>query len=116
MFTLMELVQPASIDEAYEILMKRKNNQIIGGSAFLRMGKKRIGTGIDLSNLNLNTRSDYVFLFSTFFTYKNNGDEEYLKMLFETLNGISAGSIVGSGSDYSKTNVKKYLEYISNLA
>jgi hypothetical protein len=37
-------------------------------------------------------------------------------MLFETLNGISAGSIVGSGSDYSKTNVKKYLEYISNLA
>ena len=55
MFTLMELVQPASIDEAYEILMKRKNNQIIGGSAFLRMGKKRIGTGIDLSNLNLNT-------------------------------------------------------------
>ena len=31
--------------------MKRKNNQIIGGSAFLRMGKKRIGTGIDLSNL-----------------------------------------------------------------
>ena len=40
MFTLMELVQPASIDEAYEILMKRKNNQIIGGSAFLRMGKK----------------------------------------------------------------------------
>ena len=63
MFTLMELVQPASIDEAYEILMKRKNNQIIGGSAFLRMGKKRIGTGIDLSNLNLNTieeNEDYI--------------------------------------------------------
>lgn len=67
------------------------------------------------TNLNLSTRSDYVFLFSTFFTYKNNGDEEYLKMLFETLNGISAGSIVGSGSDYSKTNVKKYLDYVSNL-
>ena len=68
------------------------------------------------TNLNLNTRSDYVFLFSIFFTYKNNSDEEYLKMLFETLNGISAGSIVGSGSDYSKTNIKKYLDYISNLA
>ena len=51
---LMELVQPSSLEEAYEILMKRKNNIVIGGSAFLRMGEKRIGTGIDLSNLNLN--------------------------------------------------------------
>ena len=47
MFTLMELVQPQSLEEAYEILMKRKNNIVIGGSAFLRMGEKRIGTGID---------------------------------------------------------------------
>ena len=63
MFTLMELVQPQSLEEAYEILIKRKNNIVIGGSAFLRMGEKRIGTGIDLSNLNLNLieeTSDYI--------------------------------------------------------
>ena len=63
MFTLMELVQPQSLEEAYEILMKRKNNIVIGGSAFLRMGEKRIGTGIDLSNLDLNLieeTSDYI--------------------------------------------------------
>lgn len=63
MFTLMELVQPTSLEEAYEILTKRKNNVVIGGSAFLRMGKKRIGTGIDLSGLNLNLieeSSDYI--------------------------------------------------------
>ena len=63
MFTLMELVQPTSLEEAYEILTKRKNNAVIGGSAFLRMGKKRIGTGIDLSGLNLNLieeSSDYI--------------------------------------------------------
>ena len=63
MFTLMELVQPTSLEEAYEILTKRKNNIVIGGSAFLRMGKKRIGTGIDLSALNLNLieeSSDYI--------------------------------------------------------
>ena len=30
MFTLMELVQPSSLEEAYEILMKRKNNIVIG--------------------------------------------------------------------------------------
>ena len=63
MLTLMELVQPTSLEEAYEILTKRKNNVVIGGSAFLRMGKKRIGTGIDLSALNLNLieeSSDYI--------------------------------------------------------
>lgn len=63
MFTLTELVQPQSLEEAYEILIKRKSNIVIGGSAFLRMGKKRIGTGIDLSNLNLNLieeTEDYV--------------------------------------------------------
>ena len=63
MFTLMELVQPQSLEEAYEILKKRKNNLVIGGSAFLRMGNKKIGTGIDLSQLNLNfieESSDYI--------------------------------------------------------
>ena len=56
MFTLTDIVQPNTLEEAYEILAKRRNNQVIGGSAFLRMGKKRIGTGIELSNLNL----DYI--------------------------------------------------------
>ena len=52
MFTLTDIVQPNTLEEAYSILTKRKNNQILGGTAFLRMGKKRIGTGIELSNLN----------------------------------------------------------------
>lgn len=56
MFTVMDIVQPNTVEEAYSILNKRKTNQVIGGSAFLRMGKKRIGTGIELSNLNL----DYI--------------------------------------------------------
>lgn len=56
MFTVIDIISPSSVEEAYEILKKRKTNQIIGGSAFLRMGKKRIGTGIELSNLDL----DYI--------------------------------------------------------
>ena len=56
MFTLADIVQPNTLEEAYSILVKRKNNQILGGTAFLRMGKKRIGTGIELSNLGL----DYI--------------------------------------------------------
>lgn len=54
MFTILDLVQPNTIKEAYKELMNKKNNTILGGCAFLRMGSKRIGTAIDLSRLNLN--------------------------------------------------------------
>lgn len=53
MFTMMNLVQPATLDEAYEILMKNKNNTILGGCGYLKMGSKKISTGIELSKLNL---------------------------------------------------------------
>ena len=54
MFTMMNLVQPATLEEAYEVLMKSKNNTILGGCGYLRMGSKRISTGIELTKLNLN--------------------------------------------------------------
>lgn len=54
MFTLINLVQPDTVEEAYRILTEKKNNTVLGGCAFLRMGSKRIGTGIELSKLNLN--------------------------------------------------------------
>lgn len=97
MFTLMELVQPASIDEAYEILMKRKNNQIIGGSAFLRMGKKRIGTGIDLSNLNLNTieeNEDYIEI-GAMTTLRDMETSPILNKYFNNIIPNSVSDIIG---------------------
>ena len=54
MFTLSHLVQPESLEAAYQILSDKRNNTILGGCAFLKMGSKRIGTAIDLSNLDLN--------------------------------------------------------------
>lgn len=56
MFTVLDVVQPDKLEEAYEILVNRRNNTILGGCAFLKMGSKRIGTGIDLSRLKL----DYI--------------------------------------------------------
>ncbi|TGE33603.1 FAD binding domain-containing protein [Desulfosporosinus sp. Sb-LF] len=53
MFTVLDLVQPNSLDEAYQVLSKKRNNTILGGCAFLKMGSKRIGTAIDLSDLKL---------------------------------------------------------------
>ncbi|MDP4126160.1 MAG: FAD binding domain-containing protein [Bacillota bacterium] len=54
MFTVKNIVQPESLDEAYQILCEKRNNTILGGCAFLKMGSKRIGTALDLSGLGLN--------------------------------------------------------------
>lgn len=54
MFTLLNLVQPETIDDAYNILMAKRNNTVLGGCAFLRLGSSKIGTGIELSKLNFN--------------------------------------------------------------
>ena len=64
------------------------------------------------NSIKLALRSTYVFIFSLFFTYKENFNENDLKILYEDLNNISASTIVGSGADYGTTNVKKYLNFI----
>jgi len=56
MFTLSDLAQPEKLETAYQILTDKRNNTLLGGCAFLKMGSKRIGTAIDLSNLKL----DYI--------------------------------------------------------
>ena len=48
MFTIREYAMPETLDEAYTILKSRKGNQILGGCAWLRLGKKRINIAIDL--------------------------------------------------------------------
>ena len=47
---------PETLDEAYTILKSRKGNQILGGCAWLRLGKKRINIAVDLTKCGL----DYI--------------------------------------------------------
>ena len=97
MFTLTDIVQPTTIEEAYAILMKRKNNQIIGGSAFLRMGKKRIGTGIELSNLNLDyikEDEDYVEI-GAMTTFRELETSDIIKNNFGDVLNHSVRDIIG---------------------
>ncbi|RVU54108.1 FAD-binding protein [Anaerosphaera multitolerans] len=54
MFQLNDYIKPDSIDEAYKLLQKSKNNVILGGNTFLKLSDKKYNIGIDLSNLNLN--------------------------------------------------------------
>ena len=53
MLTINNWLQPETIEEAYTVLTQNRNNALIGGCAFLKLGSKRIQTGIDLSRLNL---------------------------------------------------------------
>lgn len=113
MFTLIDIVQPESIEEAYSILMKRKNNTVIGGSAFLRMSRKRIGTGIELSKLNLDyikEDEEYVEIgaMTTFRTLEtspiiSNNFGEVLKDSVSNIIGIQFRNVVTVGATvYSK--------------
>lgn len=43
-----------SLEQGYERLMKDTNNVILGGTLWMKMGRKQYDTGIDLSNLGLN--------------------------------------------------------------
>ena len=47
---------PETMEEAYEKLTERRNNAVIGGGGYLKLGSKAIGTAVDLSNLKL----DYI--------------------------------------------------------
>lgn len=59
MFIIKEIYKPTSIEDAYNMLISQKNNTILGGTLFLRMGNKRINKGIDLSSLNLDYVKEY---------------------------------------------------------
>lgn len=55
MFTLKKYATVHSIEEAYELLHKNRNNIVLGGLMWLKMGTAHYHTGIDLSKLGLNT-------------------------------------------------------------
>lgn len=63
MLSMQVYTTPTSLEEAYDLLHSSRNNVILGGCAFLRLGKKKIGTGVDLKNLKLdyiNSNKEYI--------------------------------------------------------
>lgn len=53
MITIRNYIQPTSLEEAYTLLMKNRNNHILGGNLWVKMGEKTIMNAIDLSKLSL---------------------------------------------------------------
>ena len=52
MFSFQQYVLAESVDQAYE-LNQKKNNIVLGGTGWLKTGRKSYGTAIDLSGLGL---------------------------------------------------------------
>ncbi len=53
MLNMRDYAAPETLQEAWDIYNSSPSNTILGGCAYLRLGEKRIGTGIDLSGLGL---------------------------------------------------------------
>lgn len=96
MFTIDKYVVAESLEQAYE-LNKNRRNVVIGGMLWLKMGKKKIGTAIDLSALGLNSieEDEECFKIGCMCTLRDIEIHDGLKKHFNGLISKSVESIVG---------------------
>jgi len=96
MFTMDNLVVAQSLEEAY-VLNQRRSNVVLGGILWLKMGRKRIGTGIDLSALGLHTieETDQSFSIGCMCTLREVELHKGLNDSFQSLFRKAFGNIVG---------------------
>lgn len=63
MLKIRQYVRPETLEEAYELCLK-KNNRIIGGMLWLKMQNLSVNTAIDLQDLNLDTIEENEYEYS----------------------------------------------------
>ncbi|HCX63030.1 MAG TPA: molybdopterin dehydrogenase [Clostridiales bacterium] len=125
MFTIDKYVVAESLEEAYE-LNKSRRNAIIGGMLWLRMGRKKIRTAIDLSALNLNKieEDDESFKIGCMCTLRDLETHENLNKSFNNIFHKSLKHIVGvqmrnlatiGGSIYSRFGFSDILTALLSL-
>lgn len=92
MFTIKNYVVAESLEQAYELNQKR-NNVILGGTGWLKMGSRNIMTAIDLSNLGLDTieEDDESFKIGCMCTLRQLEVDEKLNSYFD---GVIAESLI----------------------
>ncbi|ABO51278.1 molybdopterin dehydrogenase, FAD-binding protein [Desulforamulus reducens MI-1] len=97
MFTIDHLVQPQTIEEAYQILHEHASNTVLGGSAYLRLGSKKIRTAIDLANLQLDSikEQDNQFVIGAMVTFRDLETHPALKTYFNGMLPQSVRNIIG---------------------
>lgn len=125
MFTIDKYVVAESLNQAYELNQNRRN-VIIGGMLWLKMGRKKIGTAIDLSNLNLDSieEDDDSFKIGAMCTLRDLETHFGLNNYFNNLLTKSVEHIVGvqmrnlatvGGSIYSRFGFSDILTTLLSL-
>ena len=97
MLSMKKYVAPESLQDAWSLYSTNPNNVILGGCAFLKMGKKKIATGIDLCNLGLEYIKEYddfieIGAMTKLRAFETNKD---IKKHFGTMLEKSVSNIVG---------------------
>lgn len=96
MILIRDYVVVSSLDEAHNLLQQRRSNTLLGGGAFLGLSSKKIGTAIDLSQLNLDfiLEEDKTIEIGAMTTFRQ---IETSPLLHEYFNGILPHSVTNIG-------------------
>ena len=95
--TIGEYVKPKSPQEAYDLLMSKKNSQLIGGGTYIHLGKKHIGLAIDLSDSEMEyiNETDTTIEIGAMTTFREIETNKILSKYFDNLLSRSVENIVG---------------------
>lgn len=98
MYTLRQYAQPDSLEEAYRLLTAARNNVILGGCMWVRLGKRAYGTGIDLSLLGLDqiTETDSTIEIGAMVSLRQVETSALLQEYFGSLFTDAVSGIVGT--------------------
>lgn len=98
MYTIRQFVRPDSVEEAYRTLTAAKNNTLLGGSMWLRLGHRAIGTAIDLSALGLDciAETDRTIEIGAMVSLRQLETSEVLRTWYGTLFCDAVSGIVGT--------------------
>lgn len=97
MATFGDYVKPKSIEEAYEIVGKKKPARVMGGGMYMRMGSRRIGLLVDLAEAGLdyiNETDDSVEI-GAMTTFRTMETSEVLNRCFDELIKDSVRDVIG---------------------
>lgn len=126
MITIKNYALPQKLEEAYSILNEKRNNVILGGCAFLRMGSKKIETAVDLSKLDLKyiNENDETIEIGAMTTFREIETSSILKKYFDGVLPKSVENIVGvqlrnivtaGGTVYSRYGFSDFITALLSL-
>lgn len=125
MFTVQQYVKVSSLEEAFT-LNQKKSSAVLGGGCWMKMGKRRIGTLIDLSGLGLDTieETEDSFILGAMVTLRQLETDKRLQEVFGTGFADMVRHIVGvqfrncatlGGSLYSRFGFSDILTWLLAL-